>query len=430
MKPLHARSLTLALLIFCADGCAGELWLRNGRLVDPVARTSIRTDIVVADGRIIPTPPGPPPASAEVVDLAGKWIIPGLVDLHVHSYGNVFADGTDQDLDPRATARLMLYCGVTAYLELGTRNLDDIFAARDAQRTHATASANEADIYCAGLAFGPWSLSSPEAAKATLSAYISRWHPDVIKLLNGRFSNRPGIPPDVLRVAVATARAAGIKTVVHISTWQNARDTLAAGADAITHFDDDEIVPADLVGLWARQKTLSIPTMAVQSDVANFVRTPVLLDDPLLKAVAPAAGIGSYRDVARFSDRARRTLRWQSDDMANDTKTFQKLQAQGIPMLAGSDTCNLGTFQGYSLHREIQLMQQAGYPPWEALAAGTTSADAFLGRSAGIHPGEVAELVVLDADPIVDVANTEKIHAVLHHGRMVDRASLLQAPRG
>jgi imidazolonepropionase-like amidohydrolase len=75
-------------------------------------------------------------------------------------------------------------------------------------------------------------------------------------------------------------------------------------------------------------------------------------------------------------------------------------------------------------------MQHAGYSPWEALAAGTTGPDSFLGRPAGIHPGEVAEMVVLDADPVVDVANTEKIHAVIHHGRLVDRDALRVKPRG
>jgi imidazolonepropionase-like amidohydrolase len=171
--------------------------------------------------------------------------------------------------------------------------------------------------------------------------------------------------------------------------------------------------------------------MAVQSDVANFTRVPSLLDDPLLRSVAPAAGIESYRNEARFSDRGRRALRWQTDDIANDTRTFQKLMAAGVPMLAGSDTCNLGTFQGFSLHREIKLMQEAGYPAWDALAAATTGAAKFLDRPSGIHPGDIAELVVLDADPLSDIANTKKISAVIHHGRLVDRAALLRpAPKG
>lgn len=427
---MSPRRLFLALLLplLSVDSFAADLLLKHARLLDPAARTVQVTDILISNGRIAPADSAGP--DARVIDLTGHWVIPGLIDLHVHSYGNVFPDGTDEDLDPRSTARLMLYCGVTAYLELGTRNLDDMFAARNAQRTGAPVN-DEADIYCAGLAFGPWSLPSPAQARETIAHYIAQWRPDVIKILNGRFSNRAGITPETLATVIATARQAGIKTVVHISTWENVRITLQAGATAITHFADDEVIPDDLVTLWAASHILSIPTMAVQSDVAEFVRDPGLLDSPLLRAVAPAAGLKAYRDPAHFSDRARRTLRWQTDDRANDDRTFGKLQAAGIPMLAGSDTCNLGTFQGYSLHREIKLMQQAGYSAWDALAAATTGAAQFLGRPSGIHPGEIAELVVVDADPLADVANTQQISAVIHHGRLVDRAALLRpAPGG
>jgi len=427
--PFPRLFLASVTLLLTSQSFARDLRLKNVRLVDPSRRTVEVTDILISGDRIANHDAAA--QDAEILDLTGHWVIPGLIDLHVHSFGNLFPDGTDEDLDPRATARLMLYCGVTAYLELGTRNLDDIFAARNAQRAGTVLPGTEADIYCAGIAFGPWSLTTPAQAKTNLAEYMAHWKPDVIKILNGRFSNRGGITPETLAAAVETARLAGIMTVVHISAWDQARSTVLAGATAITHFDDDEVIPDDLVKLWAARHILSIPTMAVQSDVANFVHSPALLDNPLLQAVAPAAGIQAYRDAARFSDRGRRTLRWQTDDMGNDTQTFGKLMSAGIPMLAGSDTCNLGTFQGFSLHREIKLMQAAGYPAWDALAAATTGAAAFLGRPTGIHPGEIAELVVLDADPLADVANTQKISAVIHHGRLVDRPALLRpAPGG
>ena len=427
MKPFHA--LAAFLLLLPVEESAAGLLLKNARLIDPTNRTIQLADILIVDGRIAPTSsPRTDDRDRKVIDLAGYWVIPGLIDLHVHSYGNVFPNGTDEDLDPRLTARLMLYCGVTAYLELGTRNLDDIFAARNRQRAGDTSAGGEADIYCAGMAFGPWSLSTPAKARETIANYIEHWQPDVIKILNGGFSNRGGIDPETLQAAIATARRAGTKTVVHIGKWANARVTLSAGASAITHFDDDETIPDDLVRQWSATQTSSIPTMAVQSDMANFVGTPVLLDSPLLRAVASPAGIQSYRDPARYTARASRAVRWQQDDMPNDTLTFHKLAAAGITLLAGSDTCNLGTFQGYSLHREIKLMQDAGYPAWDALAAATTRAAAFLGRPSGIHPGEIAELVVLGADPLADTANTQKIAAAIHHGRLVDRAALLTPP--
>ncbi len=427
MKPFHAATALLAVSL-SLEVSAASLLLKNARLIDPANRTVQQTDLLIVDGRIASVPTPLPGDDLQTIDLAGHWIIPGLIDLHVHSYGNVFPNDTDEDLDPRLTARLMLYCGVTAYLELGTRNLDDIFTVRNQQRAGAASAGSEADIYCAGVAFGPWSLSTPAMARESITSYIKQWQPDVIKILNGSFSNRGGITPETLQAAIETARQAGTKTVVHISKWANARVTLGTGASAITHFDDDETIPDDLVKLWAGTRTLSIPTMAVQSDMARFTGTPALLDSPLLRAVAPPAGIQSYRDPERFSAKARRAVRWQQDDMANDTHTFNKLTAAGIILLAGSDTCNLGTFQGFSLHREIKLMQDAGYPPWEALAAATTRADTFLGRPSGIHPGEIAELVVLEADPLADTANTQKISAVIHHGRLVDRPALLNRP--
>ena len=427
MKPLHAFTALLVLFLPGETSAAGLL-LKNARLVDPTSRTVQLKDILIVEGRIAPMTSRPADQPIETLDLSGHWVIPGLIDLHVHSYGNVFPNDTDEDLDPRLTARLMLYCGVTAYLELGTRNLDDIFSIRNGQRAGGAAAGSEADIYCAGVAFGPWSLTSPTKARENIASYIKQWRPDVIKILNGSFSNRNGITPETLQAVVEVARQSGIKTVVHISKWENARATLRAGATAITHFDDDEIIPDDLVQLWAATPTISIPTMAVQSDMANLTGAPALLDSPLLRAVAPPAGIQSYRDPAHFSPKARRAVRWQQDDMANDTRTFHKLAAAGITLLTGSDTCNLGTFQGFSLHREIKLMQDAGYPAWDALAAATTRAAAFLGRPSGIQPGEIAELVVLDADPLVDTANTQKISAVIHHGRLVDRPALLPRP--
>ena len=179
---------------------------------------------------------------------------------------------------------------------------------------------------------------------------------------------------------------------------------------------------------WGSVRAISIPTMAVQSDMANFTGTPALLDSPLLHAVASSTGIQSYRDPAHFSAKARRAVRWPQADMANDIRTFHQLAAAGITLLTGSDTCNLGTFQGFSLHREIKLMAETGYPAWDALAAATTRAAAFLGRSSGIQPGDTAELVVLEADPLADPANTQKISLVIHHGRLVDRPALLHHP--
>lgn len=412
MKPFHAVFLLLACLP-STPLAAADLLLKNARLVDPAARRVTITDLLIREGKIA----GPATSAAStpptVHDLQGRWVIPGLIDLHVHYPGNTLPNGGEEEHDIRESARILLRAGVTAFLDLGS-STDEIFRERERQRAGDPATADEADIYCAGTPFG---ISGSPGAITRLQAYIARWRPDAIKFLYLHSRRQPSPSPEALRHLVAAARGAGVKTVVHISVWDDARAALAAGASAITHFHDEAVVPDDLARAWAASATRSIPTLAVQTDLVNFVDHPELLDHPLPRLLIPASSRAAYRDRAHFIDETTRGLEWRRDALAKDRQTFARLQRAGVRMLAGSDTNNLGVFLGYSLHRELLLMQENGYSPWDALAAGTTAAADFLGRPAGIHPGETAELVILDADPTADIANTQKIHAVVHRGR-------------
>ena len=166
--------------------------------------------------------------------------------------------------------------------------------------------------------------------------------------------------------------------------------------------------------------------MAVQMDTNNFITHRELVDAPLLSAIESESMRHSYLIRKRFSEFGKTTAKWQKDDRDNDRASFKKLAHAHVLMLAGSDTNNVGTFQGYSLHREIKIMQDCGYTPWQALAAGTTSAAKFLGRQSGISKGDRAEMVILNADPTKDVANTQNIYAVVHHGLIIERSKLLK----
>jgi imidazolonepropionase-like amidohydrolase len=95
------------------------------------------------------------------------------------------------------------------------------------------------------------------------------------------------------------------------------------------------------------------------------------------------------------------------------------LRAAGVSILAGSDTGNLGTFQGYSVHREIELMVEAGIPPWEALRAATTEAARFVGLDWGVRVGAPANLIVIAGSPVADIRNTRRIVNVVHRGHVI-----------
>lgn len=409
------------LVLTAAPARARDLLLRNAQLVDPASRTITATDILIRDGRIA-APGAKPTAEAETLDLRGKWVIPGLIDLHVHDAGNPQPDGGYEAMELGETARRMLYCGVTAYLNLGTSQPAEFFARRNAQRADPLGYSNEADLYGAGSLFGRWNIGPAETAAERISAYIKKWRPDVIKFLYDHSRSRSSLDRSTFQAALKAAHAAEVKTVVHIGTWQDVRDALAAGASAVTHFCDDEMIPDDLPAIWAASGTLSIPTMAVQCDMAAFAAQPALLDRPLLRAVASAATLGAYRNELKFANKAHGTIRWQTADRDNDLTAVRKLAEAGVTLLAGSDTGNLGTFQGYSLHREIKILHEAGLPAWDALASATTKAADFLDRPHGIRDGDIAELVILDANPLDDLANTEKISHVVHHGHLVERS--------
>jgi imidazolonepropionase-like amidohydrolase len=102
-------------------------------------------------------------------------------------------------------------------------------------------------------------------------------------------------------------------------------------------------------------------------------------------------------------------------------EAVRTLAAAGVPMVTGTDVGNPGVFQGYSVHRELRLLVEAGLSPWDALAATTIQAGRLLGRKWGMDVGDEGTLVILDASPLEDIRNTERIHAVILRGVNVNR---------
>ena len=133
------------------------------------------------------------------------------------------------------------------------------------------------------------------------------------------------------------------------------------------------------------------------------------------------------RGVGRL-DPAREHTEGVAEREALILDSVKTLADAGVVMLTGTDSGNWGTLQGFSIHRELEKMVAAGLTPWQALAASTIAAGEFLGREWGVAVGDEANLVILDASPIEDIRNTKKIHQVIHHGRLVGREALLQAP--
>lgn len=415
------------------------LLLTNVRIVDPAAQT-VRTGALLIRGERIAAVLDAIPAGFEgrTLDLNGQWVIPGLHDMHVHSYGNMGPNNRAmQFFQTTGTARRMLYAGVTGFLDLADPE-DYILNLRNKQRSSDDVPG--ADIFAAGPIFTApnghgteygapnmaRTVKNPEDARRQVAA-VAQKSPDVIKLVYNPQNERfPSIDRATMEAIIAEAQTHNLKTVAHIETWDAALAAVEAGVTALTHTAPAP-VPDALIEAMKQHGTVWIPTLTVHTELAHLVRHPASLEDSLLTAVAASTLISAYRDTSAFADWAQRWMREQHRERDAIFRAAATLHDAGIPILAGTDAGNPGLFQGYSLHRELALLVgEAGLSPWEALRATTTRAGDFLGRSVGVQPGDLANLVVLEASPIEDIRHTQRIARVIHHGRMVDRQALLQ----
>lgn len=419
-----------------AASAQDALLLANARIVDPHSRTVRQGNLLIRDGVIAAAPARRPTRfTGTVIDLKGKWVIPGLNDLHTHSFGNQPAFGPAGDTPGTAGIALrVLAVGVTGLLDLFGHE-DGLFQIRAQQRAGTLGGA---DVYaslscltspkghCTEYGVPTRTMRTPEEARATVADLALR-KPDVIKIVyQPSWPGTPSIDKPTFAAAVAEARRHGIRTIVHIGSWGEVSDAIDVGASAVTHIPDDPLPPA-LAKRMAQSGIAFIPTLAVETDSVAFAHDPAVLDDPMARAVTRPGVIAAYRmpdhvarmQVSRAKDEARNAIALANVKRAADA---------GVTILLGTDAGNWGTLQGYSVHRELGIMVDAGLTPWQALASATTGAGDFLGRRFGVRPGDIANLVVLDASPIADIRNSKRIAMVIHHGKIVDRAALLASP--
>ena len=411
-----------------------RMLLTNARLVDPESQTVQRGALRIEGERIAAILDEPPARfDGRTLDLDGKWVLPGLVDAHVHSWGNPGpAFQERQLLQTDGTARAMLYAGVTAFLDLFSPE-DYIFDLRNEQRRDGLRAA---DIYAAGpiltcpeghgteYGIPTRMVTSPEDARQTVDSLAGR-RPDVVKLVYHPYRTErfPSMDRPTMRAIVNAARAHSLPTVVHIESWEGAHEAIVAGVDAITHTPPAPLPDSTLSAMQARG-TAWIPTLAVHTELSHLLEHPNRLKNDLLQAVADSSLLAAYRDTSTVPSSIRDWMERQSAHRAQRLDAVEKSAAAGIPLLAGTDAGNPGLFQGYSLHRELQLLANAGLSNWDALAAATTRPGRLLDAPIGLRPGDRANLLVLNASPLTNIRHTQHIHRVISRGRVVDRAAV------
>jgi hypothetical protein len=394
-----------------------------------------------------------PPENAEIVDATGKFLIPGLWDMHVHWY--------DKDYLP-----LFIANGVTGVRQMfGAPEHYEWRKEIEAGKLVGPHMLIASPIVDGPKPVWPGSIAVSNASEGRRAVIeIKQSGADFVKVYSllprdayfaiADESKKEGIPfeghvPD--SISVEEASNAGQKTIEHLTGVLNACSSREAELRGLVQKAEDQPPSARFAGPKYRERqelalgtysperaeilfgelkknqTWQCPTLTVLRSFA-YSDAPSFTNDPRLKYIP--------RDIASSWDpKADIYLKVKTaDDWALSKKVFRKeleivgaMQHAGVQILAGTDTLNPFCFPGFSLHDELGLLVQSGLTPMQALQAATLHPARFLGREKDlgtIASGKIADLVLLDANPLDDIANTRKLSAVVFGGKLLSRASL------
>jgi imidazolonepropionase-like amidohydrolase len=420
---LSAVCVVVSLVTLPAQSPGGVKAFTGARVIDGTDRPPIdNATIVVRDGKIVTVAPASRamvPANAERVSLDGKTVIPGIVNAHGH-VGNT--EGLEQGHYSAAnvTRDLKTYAayGITTVFSLGDDQGPSIFA-RDSQRTP---SLNRARLFVAGPVLAPKTVD--EARRLVAEDQVMKV--DIVKIrVDDNLGTTPKMAPEIYKAVIDEAHKRNLRVAVHLFYLDDAKAVLDAGADFIAHSVRDKDVDDDFIMMLKRRDICYCPTLMREVSTFVYESTPAWFSDPLFLEHADMKAVELLKQPQRQEQmkNSRSAQRYKAGlEVAN--RNLKKLADAGVKIAMGTDTGPPARFQGYFELMELEMMAKAGLTPRQVLASATRDAARCmkLDREVGtLETNKWADFVVLDADPLADVANVKKISGVYVAGNTVAR---------
>lgn len=431
---MRTKALLLCMLVVFAGmpashaqrGPAGPVTaLVGARMVDGTGGPAVNDAVILVSGDRI-TAAGargqvPVPSGAATVNLAGKTVIPGLIDVHCH---------LNQPEDVmRKLLPVTLNWGITTVRMTGNDRPERMHVYEEARAGKFPSPR----VYSAGQGFnltGPYpgaptlKPTTPEEARKGVQAHKAA-HADFIKIW---MAEKGGFPPEVVAAIVDEAKKQQIPVVAHIGNVAQVRQLADLGVTDFLHEARDGMNPEFIA--YAKSKKLSFaPTLGQGESRWYYYEHP-----EFLKMDAKLDGFYA-RGRAMLDDPARKQEILGAPDFAESKKRFKDnnypfikmMSDAGIRIVTGTD-CGAEASQttpvGLTTHREIAMFVEAGLTPAAALRAATLDAARVLERTedpayGSLRAGKIADLVVLNGDPLADINNTIKIDRVMRAGKWV-----------
>jgi imidazolonepropionase-like amidohydrolase len=417
--------------------------------------------VLVRNGKIAEvyeTPPGDTKSlRAEVIEAAGKTVLPGLIDMHVHlgAPGGVFQDAQNYQRTTNIQRELAayLYSGVTAVKSVG----DELDLSLKTRVQINSGEILGAELFVCGPLFTTEGGHGTEYAKYLPASMQAKFNAQFTRLPKTAAeakqqvdelkahgvdgikaileSGSPGMlfnrmDPAILRAIAEAARGDRLPITVHTGESRDVADAMAAGVNGIEHGSAREAIPEGLFGQLAKSGVFYDPTLSVFEAFADLDQgKDDLLKRSLVQQVIP-------RDLLEGTEKM----------LAANAKTDKGRPAHlawGLPMaqanllqayknhvllIAGTDAGNLLVIHGPTVQHELELWVKAGIPAEVALQAATYNAARFLGadnRIGTVRKGNDADLLVVEGNPLQDISALERISRVIFKGEVINRSELM-----
>jgi imidazolonepropionase-like amidohydrolase/ABC-type multidrug transport system permease subunit len=436
-----------------------SLLFRNARIFVGNGQVIETGSVLVRNGHIEQVFAGSAPDAkslkAEEIEAAGKTLLPGLIDVHIHigSPGG-FSEKQTYNSPPAMSRALAayLFSGVTAVKSVGD-SLDLVLKQR---ALVASGEWSGAELFLVGPMFTiegghgteyfkglPEQIrkqayqqtlrvpKTPEEARRQVDELKGKGVDGIKAILEagwpGMLFERMDL--SVLRAIAAESHKQKLPIVVHTGDSHDVADALEAGVDGIEHGSARDVIPAEVLAELKQSGTAYDPTLSVMEAVDDLQNGKIdLLNRSLVQQIGPPELIEGTKKFVQ-SDAAKGMFKGAGNVLEMGTGNLRHAWQAGAMLVTGTDSGNPMLIHGPAIHRELQLWVKAGIPPAVALQAATYNAARLLradSRMGLIKSGYEATMVLVDGNPLEDISATERISVVLFKGEHISRSELFK----
>ena len=428
------------LLAFAFASSAETVVLKNFKLIDGTGKGAVaNASMVITDGRIQNVGPAANlkvPAGSQVQDLSGRYVMPGIINLHGH-LGNTKGlvqdpkNYTPENLD--ANLRTYASYGVTTVISMGS---DQELVLQRRAEPRATGRPKTTRIFTAlrgftgkggypttaqGMKGVPFEIETVEDAKKDVD-YLASKKVDLVKIwVDDHFGRERKIPLDLSKAIIDNAHRHNLNVAAHIFYYEDAKNLVNAGLNAIVHsVRDKDVDDAFISTMKSHNAWMAAATLTRELSSFVYATLPAWLDDPFFTRSVNGDVV---RTLKTPGQKAVTSDPRYSTALEVAKRNLKRLVDAGVKYGFGTDTGPPGRFPGYFEHIEMQLMSEAGLTPMQIILAATRNGAEFLGATKDLgtlEAGKWADLIVLTRNPLDDIKNTRSIETVMIAGQKVN----------